>query len=115
MELNELFKAVIDADDQPVVICDLSHTIVYMNPTAIMRYHKRGGKDLIGKSLMDCHNERSRGIILSIVENFKSDPSLTKVYTYTRHMEDGDVRNYIVALRNDSGELIGYYEKKEKV
>lgn len=112
MDLNNLFKAVIDADDQPVVICDLDHTIVYMNPTALERYNKRG--NLIGKSIMDCHNEHSQGIILSTVERFRTDPNLTKVYTYTRHMDDGDIKNYIVALRNDSGELIGYYEKKEK-
>ena len=28
---NNFFKSVIDADDAPVVICDLEHTIVYMN------------------------------------------------------------------------------------
>ena len=27
---NNFFKSVIDADDAPVVICDLEHTIVYM-------------------------------------------------------------------------------------
>ena len=32
---NNFFKSVIDADDAPVVICDLEHTIVYMNPTAL--------------------------------------------------------------------------------
>lgn len=28
---NNFFKSVIDSDDAPVVICDLEHTIVYMN------------------------------------------------------------------------------------
>ena len=37
---NNFFKSVIDADDAPVVICDLEHTIVYMNPTAVKRYEK---------------------------------------------------------------------------
>lgn len=37
---NNFFKSVIDADDVPVVICDLEHTIVYMNPTAVKRYEK---------------------------------------------------------------------------
>ena len=31
---------------------------VDMNPAAIQRYEKRGGKDLLGKSLLDCHNEK---------------------------------------------------------
>ena len=34
----ELFRAVIDSDGEPVVICTLDHTIVYMNPTAVRRY-----------------------------------------------------------------------------
>ena len=37
---NNFFKSVIDADDAPVVICDLENTIVYMNPTAVKRYEK---------------------------------------------------------------------------
>lgn len=42
---NNFFKSVIDADDAPVVICDLENTIVYMNPTAVKRYEKRGGAE----------------------------------------------------------------------
>ena len=48
---NNFFKSVIDADDAPVVICDLEHTIVYMNPTAVKRYKKRGGAALVGRSI----------------------------------------------------------------
>ena len=53
---NNFFKSVIDADDAPVVICDLEHTIVYMNPTAVKRYEKRGGAALVGRSIKGCHN-----------------------------------------------------------
>ena len=35
-----LFKSVMDMDRSPVVICDLNHTIVYMNKSAIVKYHK---------------------------------------------------------------------------
>ena len=63
MELTKYFKSIIEMDRVSVVICDLDHTIIYMNPAAIGRYAKRGGKDLIGKSLMDCHNEKSKEII----------------------------------------------------
>ena len=48
---NNFFKSVIDADDAPVVICDLENTIVYMNPTAVKRYEKRGGAALVGRSI----------------------------------------------------------------
>ena len=30
--LTEIFKSVLDADRAAVVICDLEHTIIYMNP-----------------------------------------------------------------------------------
>ncbi|MCD8336999.1 MAG: PAS domain-containing protein [Lachnospiraceae bacterium] len=111
--MNELLKAVVDADDAPIVICDTEHRIVYMNPTAVKRYEKRGGEKLIGQSIFDCHNTHSREVILSVVEKFKAAPDLNKVYTYTKDWggEDSDV--YMVALRNGSREFIGYYEKHE--
>ena len=56
--INQYFKSIIDADKQAVVICDLNHTIIYMNPTAIKRYEKSGGEKLIGSSILNCHNEK---------------------------------------------------------
>ena len=40
VDLNEAYKSVLEADKAAVVICDLEHTIIYMNPTAINRYGK---------------------------------------------------------------------------
>ncbi len=111
--MNEFLEAVVEADDQPVVICDAEHTIVYMNPTAIRRYEKRGGAQLIGRSIFDCHNAHSKEIILSIFQRFQDNPGLNKVYTYTKQKDGEDSDVHIVALRNKSGELIGYYEKHE--
>ena len=51
MELSVYFKSIIDQDICPIVICNLSHEIIYMNPEAVERYAKRGGIELIGKSL----------------------------------------------------------------
>lgn len=39
-----------------MVICNLEHEIIYMNPAAIENYSKRDGEKLIGQKLMDCHN-----------------------------------------------------------
>ncbi len=61
--LNNMFKSVLDNDRSPVVICDLEHIIVYINSAAINKYSKYGGEDLVGKSLLNCHNEHSREII----------------------------------------------------
>lgn len=33
---------------------------IYMNPAAVLNYEKWGGEKLIGRSLMECHNQASR-------------------------------------------------------
>lgn len=110
-DINEIYKSVLEADRAAVVICDLEHTIIYMNPAAAERYAKWGGKDLLGKSLMNCHNEKSGVMIEKVVDWFKSSKDNNIVYTFFNEKENKDV--YMVALRNDDGELIGYYEKHE--
>ena len=48
------YKSIVDQDRASVVICNLKHEIIYMNPTAVISYAKRGGDKLIGRSLLDC-------------------------------------------------------------
>ena len=111
INLNEIYKSVLEADRAAVVICDLDHSIIYMNPTAIRRYDKWGGAALLGKSLLDCHNEKSCEMIIKVVDWFRADARHNIVYTSHNQKENKDV--YMVALRDDSGNLIGYYEKHE--
>ena len=90
MERFAFFKSILDMDRAPVVVCDLEHTIIYMNPVAIKRYHG----DLTGKSLMACHNPKSCEMIEKVIKWFEDSPENN-------------------TLRDDSGKLIGYYEKHE--
>ena len=110
-DINEIYKSVLEADRAAVVICDLEHTIIYMNPVAIERYAKWGGKELMGKSLLDCHNEKSREMINKVLDWFRRSKDNNIVYTFFNAKENKDV--YMVALRNDEGDLIGNYEKHE--
>ena len=105
--LNKLFKSVIDADRAPIVICDMDSVIVYMNPSAIKRYHK----NLTGSSLKDCHPADANEKIDKVLEWFQKSIDNNIVYTYHNVTENKDV--YMVALRDDNGSLIGYYEKHE--
>ena len=105
--MYKLFKSVLETDRSAIVICDTNHTIVYMNKVAVKRYHK----DLTGSSLLDCHNAKSNEIILKIVDWFKKSTENNMIYTYKNTKENKDV--YMVALRDDEGNLIGYYEKHE--
>ena len=109
--LNKLFKSVLEQDRASVVICDLTDTIVYMNPAAVKSYHKYGGEALLGSNIMDCHNERSQGIIRKVVSWFAESKDNNMIYTVYDEKRNKD--EYIVALRDENGELIGYYEKHE--
>lgn len=65
------------------------------------------------KKMSICVMLNSDGIILSVIAGFLKNPDRTKVYTYTKNWDGEDSDVYIVALRNKSGEMIGYYEKHE--
>ena len=110
-EINiSYFKSIIDQDRAAVVICNLNHEIIYMNPAAVVNYGKRGGDKLIGRSLLECHNKESQEKIRQVTEWFAQDESHNIVYTFHNEKQNKDV--YMVALR-DSDKLIGYYEKHE--
>lgn len=109
--INQYFKSIIDADKQAVVICDLNHTIIYMNPAAIKRYEKSGGEKLIGSSILNCHNEKSGEIIKKVIAWFEENKDNNLIYTFYNKKDNRDV--YMVALRDENYKLIGYYEKHE--
>ena len=111
MELSPYFRSIIEQDKCAVVICNLEHEIVYMNPAAIARYHKSGGDKLIGTSLLNCHNDRSCELIKKVVAWFEESADHNIIYTFHNPKENKDV--YMVALRDENGTLIGYYEKHE--
>ncbi|MBO4569204.1 MAG: hypothetical protein J5674_04520 [Candidatus Methanomethylophilaceae archaeon] len=110
MDLLPFFKSVLDQDKAPIVICDLGHAIVYMNPAAIDHYSDGGGELLVGRSVMDCHSPESRRRIAQVVDWFAKDESHNVVHTFYSESRCKDV--YMVALR-EGGRLIGYYEKHE--
>lgn len=109
--LSAYFKSIVDQNRIHVVICNLKHEIIYMNPAAVKRYEKRGGAALVGSSLLDCHNPQSVERIKKVVAWFAESAEHNILYTYSNEKENKDV--YMVALRDDEGTLIGYYEKHE--
>ncbi len=111
MELSQYFKSIIDEDHCAIVICNLKHEIIYMNPAAVERYAKRGGASLIGKSLLNCHNPKSNKMIKKVMDWFGESVEHNRIYTFYNEKENKDV--YMVALREENGTLIGYYEKHE--
>ena len=105
--LNKLFRSILEQDTAPIVVCDMDSFIVYMNPSAIERYNK----DLTGSNLKDCHNAKSNEMIDKVLAWFGESKDNNIIYTYHNDKENKDV--YMVALRDDDGTVIGYYEKHE--
>ena len=109
--MTQFYKSVLEQDTAPVVLCDTDHTIVYMNGAACEHYKKYGGKSLEGKNLLACHSKKSAQMIERILAWFREERSHNRVHTIFVEKENLDV--YMIALRDDEGELIGYYEKHE--
>ncbi|MBQ4527915.1 MAG: PAS domain-containing protein [Clostridia bacterium] len=105
--LNKLLKSVLNQDLAPVVVCDINDIIVYMNPSAVHHYHK----DLTGDNIKNCHPPKANEMIDKVVSWFGESIDNNIMYTYHNEKENKDV--YMVALRDDDGTLIGYYEKHE--
>lgn len=109
--IDKMIKSVLEQERAAIVLCNLEHVIVYMNPAAKNRYAKRGGAGLIGRSLLNCHNEKSCEIIQKVTAWFSESTDHNMIYTYHNPKENKDV--YMVALRDEDGTLLGYYEKHE--
>lgn len=108
--MQQFFKSLIDQDTNPIVLCDTDHIIRYMNPAAKEHYAPYGGEALVGKSVMDCHKPASRVALQRIVDWFSADKTHNRIHTMFVEKENLDV--YMIALRADSGDLIGYYEQQ---
>ena len=80
-----------------------------MNPSAAHRYQKYGGRALVGKSLLSCHDDQANAAIGKVVQWFGESPKNNRVHTIRNEKAQKDV--YMIALRDDQGQLIGYYEQ----
>ena len=76
-----------------------------MNDSALHHYKKWG--PIIGKSLFHCHNERSCETIREIFGKFQNGETEALITDNKKH------RVYMRAVRNSTGELIGYIERFE--
>jgi len=56
-----------------MTICDLNGIVLYMNEKAGKVFEKYGGLSLVGRSLFDCHSEKSRKKIHELMENGSSN------------------------------------------
>ena len=93
----------------PVLFVDCQHIIRYMNNNAKHHYYtERGYKDLIGKCLFECHKESSKEIIIAAFEKIKNHGNEIFIGVNVKNQ-----RIYINPVRDENGELVGYFERFE--
>jgi DUF438 domain-containing protein len=102
-------RCILDAFPFPIVFVDTDHVIRFMNKRArYVYYDERGHRDLVGKPVFECHNEKSNKAIEKIVETFRNHGR--EVFLTVNGRNE---RVYVTPVRNDDGELIGYFERFE--
>lgn len=91
-----------------MVFCNVAHEIIYVNKTAIEKYHKWGGGEILGKSILHCHNENSSRIIQDVFEEMVNGLDEKMTINSPKH------RVYMRAVRDADGVLVGYFERYER-
>jgi PAS domain-containing protein len=107
-DLAPFFRALLDCVGTPVLFCDLDDRMVYMNLAAERHYARWGGRSILGRSVLDCHNNVSRDMIAEIKKRFAVEPDLEEVLI----TDSPKHRVYMRAVR-ENGVLIGYFERYE--
>lgn len=107
MEELEILKGILNSYPYFVVFVDNEYIIRFMNKTAQDHYDKKG-KKLIGKSIFDCHNEKSIEIIKKNYEEIKRTGKDIFIFVNSKNQ-----RVYMQGVKNEKGEWIGFIERFE--
>ena len=100
-----LLARILDSLVDPVLFADIKHTVVYMNSAAVDHY--TGGESLMGTSLLDCHNEDSQKKMIEVLAALRAGEEERLI------SDDEKRRIYMRAVRDEAGEVVGYYERYE--
>ncbi|MBT3363636.1 MAG: PAS domain-containing protein [Chloroflexi bacterium] len=112
MMSDQTYTAILDTINHPIVFVDNDHVIRFLNKAAIEHYYGlRGYSDLIGKSLLDCHNQKSKEQIIAYHDRLKAgEDEIVRPIVPKRKK-----KITVVAVRDSSGVLLGYYERFEQI
>jgi nitrogen-specific signal transduction histidine kinase len=101
-----VMAAILDSLKDPILFADTEHMTRHMNKAAIAFYEE--GASLIGRSLLDCHNEQSQKMIFDILAAMQAEAIEEQLIT-----DNEKHRIYMRAVRDPDGRLLGYYERYE--
>ncbi len=102
---QKLMAAFLDSLKNPFLFADTEHITRYMNKAAIAHYEQ--GEELLGRSLMECHNESSQKIMIDILSDMHNGLEEQLITDNEKY------RIYMRAVRDEEGNLLGYYERYE--
>ena len=101
-----VMAAILDSLKAPILLADTEHVTRYMNRAAVAFY--TGGETLIGQSLLECHNEQSRQMMIDILAAMQAGQLEEQLIT-----DNEEHRIFMRAVRDSGGRLLGYYERYE--
>lgn len=102
--------ALLNSLKEPIVFVDTEHVIRFVNDFAVEKYAKRGFTNLLGNTIFDFHTERSRDAIL-----FQYDKLINGEDERFLVVTPSNEKVFMRAVRDDNGNLLGYFERFEKV
>ncbi|PLX94133.1 MAG: hypothetical protein C0619_03465 [Desulfuromonas sp.] len=102
---NTFLESLLNSLKNPILFADTAHVVRYVNRAARRFYS--GADELIGKSLLDCHNPRSCEIMQEVLERLAAGQDEELIVDSEKH------RIYMRAVRDVDDRLIGYYERFE--
>ena len=97
--------AILDSLKEPVLGADTEHMTFYMNKAAIDFYE--GGESLVGRSLLECHNEESQKMMIEILAAMHEGEDERIITNNEEH------KIYMRVVRGANGQVLGYYERYE--
>ena len=102
---EKFLAAVLDSLKEPILVADTGHVTRYMNRAAMAYYEE--GESLIGRSLLDCHNEQSQQMMIDILAEMYEGLEERLITDNEKH------RIYMRVVRDADGKVLGYYERYE--
>ncbi|MCW8860451.1 MAG: PAS domain-containing protein [Deltaproteobacteria bacterium] len=101
----EFLADLLNSLKNPLLVADTDHKVLYLNRAAEDFY--TGGSNLLGSSLLACHNQQSQQQMRDILERMQEGLD-EEIIT-----DNEKWRIYMRAMRSATGELVGYYERYE--
>jgi transcriptional regulator with PAS, ATPase and Fis domain len=84
-----------------ITVCDRDGIVVYMNERSKIQFAKSGDNDLMGKSLIECHPEPARSLLLKMLAEPMPNSytiekrGIRKMIHQTPWMENGEFKGVV--------------------